>query len=235
MKPTLFLIPVPIADGPPEMVLPVEVNLVLKDLTYFLVENIKTALKLLRRADLNRSPDQLVFYTLDEHTPLKEMADFLAPLRDGNNMGLMSEAGMPALADPGAEIVAMAHQAGYRVKPLTGPSSITLALIASGLNGQNFAFNGYLPVKKEARIRTIRKLEEKLYREKQTQIFMETPYRNLALLEDLSGCLKPSTLLCIAADITGKDEFIKTRTIREWRNNFPDIHKKPAVFVIGLP
>jgi 16S rRNA (cytidine1402-2'-O)-methyltransferase len=150
-------------------------------------------------------------------------------------MGLMSEAGMPALADPGTELIALAHNAGYRVKPLTGPSSITLALIASGLNGQNFAFNGYLPVKKEARVRSIRKLEEKLYREKQTQIFMETPYRNMALLEDLSDFCRPMTRLCIAADITGKDEFIMTRTIREWKNNFPDIHKKPAVFVIGIP
>jgi len=235
MKPTLFLIPVPIADGPPEMVLPSQVNQVLKDLTYFVVENIKTTMKFLRRAGLNKSSDQLVFFTLDEHTPSKEIADFLVPLHEGNDMGLMSEAGMPALADPGTELIAMAHHAGYHVKPLTGPSSVTLALIASGLNGQNFAFNGYLPVKKEIRSRTIRKLEEKLYREKQTQIFMETPYRNMALLEDLSKYCRPLTRLCIAADLTGKDEFIKTRTIREWKNNFPDIHKKPAIFIIGMP
>lgn len=235
MKPTLYLIPVPISDGPHEMVLPAEVILILRALTCFVVENIKTAIKFFKRAGMNKSFDQLVFYTLDEHTPSNEIADFLTPLREGKDMGLMSEAGLPALADPGTELVAMAHRAGYRVKPLTGPSSITLALIASGLNGQNFAFNGYLPVKKEARIRAIRRLEEKLYREKQTQIFMETPYRNLALLGDLNNCCRPSTMLCIAAEITGKDEFIKTRTIRDWKNNLPDIHKKPAVFVIGIP
>lgn len=235
MKPTLYLIPVPISDGPFEMVLPAEVNMVLKDITYLVVENIKTAFRFIKRTGINKSFNDFVFFTLDEHTPLKDITDFLKPMRDGNNMGLMSEAGMPALADPGTELIAMAHKSGYRVKPLTGPSSITLALIASGMNGQNFAFNGYLPVKKEARIMTIRKLEEKLYREKQTQIFMETPYRNMTLLEDLSNCCRPLTRLCIAADITGKDEFIITKTIREWRNKLPDLHKIPAVFLIGMP
>lgn len=235
MKPTLYLIPVPIADGPPEMVLPSEVNSVLKDLTYLVVENIKTSLQFLRRTGINKNYNEFVFLTLDEHTSSAEIADFLKPLRDGNDMGLMSEAGMPALADPGTDLIALAHNAGYRVKPLTGPSSITLALIASGLNGQNFAFNGYLPVKKEDRTRMIRKLEEKLYREKQTQIFMETPYRNMALMKDLLVICKPLTRLCIAANITGKEELIITRNVRDWKNDVPDIHKKPAVFIIGIP
>ncbi len=234
MKPTLFLIPVPIADVSPDKVLPSEVNIILKDLKYLVVENPKTSMKFLRKAGLNPDFEKMVFFTLDEHTQPDEISGFLTPLRNGNNMGLMSEAGMPALADPGAGLIAMAHNAGFRVKPLTGPSSITLALIASGLNGQNFAFNGYLPVKKNDRIKAIRKIEEKLFREKQTQIFMETPYRNMALLNDLLSCCKPSTRLCIAADITGGDEFIITKSIGEWKKNIPDIHKRPAVFIIGL-
>jgi 16S rRNA (cytidine1402-2'-O)-methyltransferase len=235
MKPTLFLIPVPIADSPPETVLPSEVLRILKDLKYLVVENPKTALKFLRRTGLNLNFEQIVFLTLDEHTRPAEMTGLLTPLREGNNMGLMSEAGMPALADPGAELIAMAHNAKFHVKPLSGPSSITMALIASGLNGQNFAFNGYLPVKKEVRIRTLRRLEEKLYREKQTQIFMETPYRNMSLFHDIISYCRSVTRLCIAVDITGIDESIITKPVGEWKNNIPDIHKKPAVFIIGLP
>jgi len=235
MKPTLYLIPVPIADGPPEKVLPPEVNRILKELKYLVVENPKTAMKFLRKIGLNMNFEQIVFLTLDEHTRPNEMAGLMTPLHEGNNMGLMSEAGMPALADPGAELIAMAHNAKFCIKPLTGPSSITLALIASGLNGQNFAFNGYLPVKKEVRISTIRKLEEKLYREKQTQIFMETPYRNMSLLNDIISYCRPVTLLCIAVDITGNDESIITKPIGKWKNNIPDVHKKPAVFIIGMP
>ena len=235
MKPTLYLIPTPIADSPPETVLPSEVNRIIKDLKYLVVESPKTALKFLRRTGLNLNFEQIVFLTLDEHTRPDEMTGLLTPLLEGNNMGLMSEAGMPALADPGAELIAMAHNAKFRVKPLTGPSSITMALIASGLDGQNFAFNGYLPVKKEVRIRTLRRLEEKLYREKQTQIFMETPYRNMSLFNDIISYCRSVTRLCMAVDITGNDEFIITKSVGEWKNNIPDVHKKPAVFIIGLP
>jgi 16S rRNA (cytidine1402-2'-O)-methyltransferase len=235
MRPTLFLIPVPIAEISPDIVLPAEVNRILKDLKYFVVENPKTSMKFLRKTGLNLDFEQITFLTLNEHTSPEEISGLITPMRNGNNMGLMSEAGMPALADPGAELVDIAHRAGFRIKPLAGPSSITLALIASGLNGQNFAFNGYLPVKKDARINAIKKLEEKLYREKQTQIFMETPYRNMALMSDLLTCCRPATRLCIAADITGENEFIVTRSIGTWKKNIPDIHKKPAVFIIGIP
>lgn len=234
MNPTLFLIPVPIANVPPEMVLPPEVFRILKDLKHLVAENPKSAMKFLRRTRLAMDIDQITFLTLDEHTRPEEISGLLEPMRNGNNMGLMSEAGMPALADPGAELITMAHKAGFRVKPVTGPSSITLALVASGLNGQNFAFNGYLPVKKDARISTIRKIEEKLYREKQTQIFMETPYRNMALLNDITNYCKPRTRLCIACDITGREELIMTRSVGDWKNNIPDIHKKPAIFIIGI-
>jgi 16S rRNA (cytidine1402-2'-O)-methyltransferase len=235
MRPTLFLIPVPIAETSHDKVLPVEIKRILKDLKYFVVENPKTAIKFLRKTGLDPDIDNMSFFTLDEHTPLEEISGFLTPLQNRNNMGLLSEAGMPALADPGADLVALVHNAGFQVVPLTGPSSITLALIASGLNGQNFAFNGYLPVKKDARINSIKKLEEKLYREKQTQIFMETPYRNMSLLSDLLAFCRPATRLCIAADITGVNEFIVTRSIGAWKKNIPDINKKPAVFIIGMP
>ena len=235
MKPTLFLIPVPIADIVPDKVLAAEIYSILKDLKYFVVENPKTAIKFLGKTRMNLDIDKMFFLTLDEHTRQDEIPGLLSPMQNGHNMGLMSDAGMPALADPGAGLVALAHNAGFRVVPLTGPSSITLALIASGMNGQNFAFNGYLPVKKDARISTIKKLEDRLYREKQTQIFMETPYRNMALLNDLLRYCKPATKLCIAADITGDNEIIITRTIREWGKNIPDIHKKPAIFIIGIP
>jgi 16S rRNA (cytidine1402-2'-O)-methyltransferase len=234
MKPVLYLIPVPIANVPPEMVLPAEVFRILKNLKYLVAENPKSAMKFLKRTRLNLDLEQIIFFTMDEHTRNHEIPGFLKPLYEGNDTGLMSEAGMPALADPGEELIALAHSAGFRVKPLTGPSAITLALIASGLNGQNFAFNGYLPVNREMRIKVIRKMEEKLYREKQTQIFMETPYRNMALLADLVSKCKTATLLCIAADITGDDEFIATKTIGKWKKNIPDIHKRPAVFIIGL-
>ena len=235
MKPTLFLIPVPIANVIPEKVLPVEINRILKDIKYFVVENPKTSMKFLRRTGLNLDFNKITFLTLDEHTRPEEISGLLIPMRNGNDMGLMSEAGMPALADPGAELIALAHNEGFRVKPLTGPSSIALALIASGLNGQNFAFNGYLPVKKEARIQAVRKIEEKLYREKQTQIFMETPYRNMVLLNDILHTCKSATRLCIAADITADNELIITRSIGEWKKNIPDIHKRPAIFIIGMP
>jgi 16S rRNA (cytidine1402-2'-O)-methyltransferase len=235
MRPTLFLIPVPISETSHEQVLPKGINTILKDLEYLVVENPKSAVKFLKRTGLNLNLNKFVFITFDEHTKPEEIPEMLVPMRNGNNMGLMSEAGMPALADPGAELVALAHSAGYRVLPLTGPSSIALALIASGLNGQNFAFNGYLPVKKDARINAIKKLESKLYVEKQTQIFMETPYRNMALLDDLLHYCKPATRLCIAADITGEKEFIATRSVGTWKKNIPNIHKIPAVFIIGIP
>jgi len=235
MKPTLFLIPVPIADVIPDKVLPVEINRILKDIKYFVVENPKTSMKFLKKTGLNLDFNKITFLTLDEHTRPEEISGLLIPMRNGNDMGLMSEAGMPALADPGAELIALAHNAGFRVKPLTGPSSIALALIASGLNGQNFAFNGYLPVKKEARMQAVRKIEEKLYREKQTQIFMETPYRNMVLLNDILHTCKSATRLCIAEDITADNELIITRSIGEWKKNIPDIHKRPAIFIIGMP
>jgi len=234
MKPSLYLLPVPISDKSPLTVLSQEVLQILNNIDVFIVENINTACKFLKRAGVEISHDKPEFHILDEHTPESELSGFLLPLKKGRDVGLMSEAGMPALADPGENFIYLAHQFGFKVIPLPGPSSIIMALIASGLNGQNFTFNGYLPVKKNDRIRTIKRLEERVYREKQTQIFMETPYRNMVLLEDLIRSCNPKTLLCIATNINGDGEFILTRPINDWSEELPDIHKKPTVFILGI-
>jgi 16S rRNA (cytidine1402-2'-O)-methyltransferase len=234
MKSSLYLIPVPISDKSTKLVLPEEVLKMMNRIDVFIVENIKTAQKYLRSAGIEINQNKPEFFILDEHTSLNDLPGLLIPIQEGRDVGLMSEAGMPALADPGEEFILLAHQSGFRVVPLPGPSSIIMALVASGLNGQNFAFNGYLPVKKTERIQTIKRLEEKVYRENQTQIFMETPYRNMALLEDITRSCRFKTLLCIATSISGKDEQILTKTIGEWKKKLPDIHKKPSVFVLGV-
>jgi 16S rRNA (cytidine1402-2'-O)-methyltransferase len=234
MKPSLYLIPVPISDKSPLIILSQEVLQILNSIDVFIVENINTARKFLKRAGVEINQYKPEFYILDEHTSESELSGLLLPLKEGRDIGLMSEAGMPALADPGEDFIYLAHQSGFKVIPLPGPSSIIMALIASGLNGQNFAFNGYLPVKKNDRVRIIKKLEERIYREKQTQIFMETPYRNMALLEDLIRSCNPKTLLCIATNISGDDEFILTKPIGYWKKKLPDIHKKPTVFILGI-
>jgi 16S rRNA (cytidine1402-2'-O)-methyltransferase len=161
------------------------------------------------------------------------MTGFLAPVLEGENLGLLSEAGVPCVADPGAAIVQAAHQRGVQVVPLSGPSSIIMALMASGLNGQNFAFNGYLPIDKNERMRKLKHLELLSRKEKQTQLFMEAPYRNNQLLEDILRTCDDHTRLCIAADLTLPDEFLFTKTIKEWRQNKPDLHKRPVMFAIG--
>jgi len=208
--------------------------MVLKRIDVFVVENINTARKFLQRSGVETTQDKPELFILDEHTSSGDLAELLKLLYEGRDVGLMSEAGMPALADPGEEFILLAHQSGFRVIPLPGPSSILLALVASGLNGQNFAFNGYLPVKKIDRIKTIKKLEERVYRERQTQIFMETPYRNMAMLEDLTQSCRFKTLLCVATNINGSEEQILTKTIGEWKAKLPDIHKKPSVFILGI-
>ena len=206
----------------------------MQNIDVYVVENVKTARKYLHAAGIEINDDKLEFLVLDEHTSPKSLPPLLEPLQKGRNVGLMSEAGMPALADPGAGLILLSHHAGFRVIPLPGPSSIMLALVASGLNGQNFAFTGYLPVKRNQRIRAIKKLEERAYQEKQAQIFMETPYRNMAILDDLIRTCRSGTLLCIATNINSDKEHILTKTIGEWKEKRPDIHKKPSVFILGL-
>ena len=233
MDATLYLIPLFIGDKGYARELPEYNREALLSLKHFIVENKRTARRFLRRAAPTVVIDELKFYELNEHTSQETVAGLLSPMEAGESVGLMSEAGCPAVADPGAEIVALAHQKGYRVTPLVGPSSIVLALMASGFNGQRFAFHGYLPVEPAARVARIKALEARMIAENETQIFIETPYRNNKMLEDLIRTCKPATRLCIAAGIMRDDEFIKTLPMKDWVGKKPDLNRKPAIFLIG--
>lgn len=227
----LYLIPVTLGDNKVTSVLPGSVLEIIQHIDYYIVENVRTARRMLIKMGLKKSIDSLTFFTLDKHTNKREIDSFLYPAIH-HNIGLLSEAGVPGVADPGAEIVKLAHYKNIRVIPLVGPSSILLALMASGLNGQNFAFNGYLPVKKPERIHRIKELEKRSKLENQSQLFIETPYRNNQLLEDITSNCQPATRLCIAADITLETEFIQTRTIKGWTKHLPELHKRPAIFIL---
>ena len=230
--PTLYLIPVTLGDNFPERVLPDYNSVIINELRFFIVENTRSARRFLKQRDQAINIDALTFYELNKHTRAEELAGFLQPLHAGNSIGVISEAGCPAIADPGADVVALAQQQGFRVKPLVGPSSILLALMASGFNGQSFAFHGYLPIDSAARSRKIKQLETIAYSENQTQIFIETPYRNNKLAQELVQTCKPQTRLCIAMNISFDDEYIVTKTMKQWKNRLPELHKKPTVFLI---
>jgi len=232
MKGTLYLVPNTLGNADTNLTIPKNVALLALKLRHFIVEDVRTVRRYLKFLDKYIDIDSLKFYILNKHTPIEELSGFLQPLEDGFDMGIVSEAGCPAIADPGAEIVKIAHEAGIKVVPLSGPSSIYLALSASGMNGQNFAFNGYLPVKKEDRIKALKKFENRSRIENQTQIFIETPYRNMALLEDILKCCHPLTRLCIASNITLPDESIVTQTIRMWKENLPELSKKQVIFIL---
>lgn len=229
---TLFLIPSPLGDNPPLEVLPLAVKTKVEELNYFIVENEKNARRFIKKLAPTKNQESLCLYPLNKFTSHEELETYLNPCKEGRSMGLMSDAGAPGIADPGALIVAKAHKMGITVKPLSGPSSLILALMSSGMNGQNFAFNGYLPVDQKLRKQALLKLEKKGIRENQAQLFIETPYRNKALLKDLLGTLAPSTLLCIGCDLTLATEFIKTKTIKEWKSQLPDLEKRPCLFII---
>ncbi len=229
----LFLVPNILSEGEWQNVLPARVFPILSQTRHFIVENIRTARRFLKQVNREINIDELVFFELNKYTPPVELPFFLKPLEQGENVAVISEAGCPGIADPGAEIVKLAHQKGYKVIPLVGPSSIVLALMASGLNGQQFAFNGYLPVKAGERPKAISSLEKVAQKTGQTQIFIETPYRNNQMIDDLLKTCSPSTLLCIAANLTGEKEFIATKTISQWKGKTPDLHKQPAIFLIG--
>jgi 16S rRNA (cytidine1402-2'-O)-methyltransferase len=233
MNGKLYLIPTTLGDENPFNVLPSEVKSIVATIKHFIVEDERSARRFLRKIDPEIVIDNLTFRELNKRTRYDEMALFLVPAFEGNNIGVISEAGCPGVADPGADIVKIAHQKGVEVKPLVGPSSILLSLMASGLNGQSFAFVGYIPVKHPARGKSIRHLEHRSLYEDQTQIFIETPYRNNTLLEDLVKTLDEKTRLCVACDLTLETEYIKTQSIREWRKERPDLHKRPAIFLIG--
>ncbi len=232
MKGKLYLIPTTLGDSELTKVIPEGLKSRVELLTCFIVEDIRTARRFIRKLAPEKNIDSLTFYVLNQQTDRAEIPNFIKPAYNGIDIGIISEAGNPGIADPGAEIVKLAHQKDIQVVPLVGPSSILLALISSGLNGQNFAFNGYLPVNQIERIKKIQFLESRSKEDNQSQIFMETPYRNQKMLEDILNSCKTSTMLCIAADITLEPEFIKTKSINEWKNNTPQINKRPCIFII---
>ncbi len=232
MQSALYLIPVTLGDTAIERVLPEYNRQIIAGISHFVVENIRSARRFLRRSNPDIIIDNLTFYTLDEHTRIEDISTLLTPLREGKPMGIISEAGCPAIADPGADLVAIAQREGLPVVPLVGPSSILMSLMASGFNGQSFAFNGYLPVEPAERTRRIKQLEQRAYQEDQTQIFIETPYRNHKMIEELVRTCRPTTRLCVACDISCENEEIHTRTMAQWKKAKYDLQKRPAIFLI---
>ena len=228
----LYLIPTTLGDTEPLEVMPLSVKKVIEEVDSFIVENEKTARRFIKKIAPKKAQDSLIMMSLDKYAEEIETRTYLDACKDGLNIGLLSEAGVPAVADPGATIVKLAHEKGIQVVPLVGPSSIIMALMSSGMNGQNFAFNGYLPIDKGERKKAIKDLEKLSKDKNQSQIFIETPYRNEKMFADLKAALSPTTNLCIAANITLPSEFIKTLAIKDWKHQQPDLHKKPAIFII---
>jgi len=231
MAGNLYLIPVTLGGDDFLKVIPEKVIDLTKLLRYFIVEDIRTARRFLRLIDRAFPIDDSVFMVLNEHTMESEINDYLEPAINGADIGIMSEAGLPGIADPGSKIVALAHKRGIKVIPLSGPSSIILALISSGFNGQNFTFNGYLPVKAAEKVARIRELEKRS-REGYAQIFMETPYRNQIMFESVISTCNNDTMLCIAADITLPSESIRSMKISDWKKNIPSLKDRLVVFVL---
>ncbi|MDD2438068.1 MAG: SAM-dependent methyltransferase [Massilibacteroides sp.] len=232
MQASLFLIPVTLGETDHRRVLPEYNRGIIVGIRHFIVENVRSARRFLKKMDPSIVIDELFFYELNKHTSPEEVDGFLKPLAGGESMGVISEAGCPAVADPGADVVAIAQRKGFRVVPLVGPSSILMAVMASGFNGQSFAFHGYLPIDSSERTAVLKKLEGRVYSENQTQLFIETPYRNNKLAEELLRVCRPSTKLCIASDITCEGEYIRTKNIKEWSGRLPDLSKKPTIFLI---
>jgi len=228
----LYLIPTTLGESDTTRVIPSEVSDIVRRISYFIVENIRTARRYLRKLDPQLNIDELHFFELNQHTDSRETEEYLQPIAEGFDVGIISEAGCPGIADPGAEVVKQAHIKQIRVIPLVGPSSILLSLMASGMNGQNFAFIGYIPVKPAERVKAIREIEKRSAIEKQTQIFIEAPYRNTQLINDLINTLGDQTRLCMACDITLDTEYIKTQTVAQWKKGVPDLNKRPAIFLV---
>jgi len=231
-KGTLFLIPTVLAEDTAQQVICRQVAEVTAQLKYFLVENARTARRYIKSIAPSQTIEQLQITVIDKDSSDAELTAALKPLLAGQDAGVISEAGCPGVADPGAELVRLAHQHGVKVVPLVGPSAILMGLMASGFNGQSFAFHGYLPIEKRDRIGALKNLEKEMALKDQTQIFMETPYRNRQMVEDLLQHLNKDTKLCIAASITGPTEFIRTLRVADWKGKVPDLHKQPAVFLI---
>lgn len=232
-KGTLYLIPCNLGDTQPEQVLPQHVIDIARKLSHFVVEQPKTARRFLATLKPEQPIQSLNFASLNQHTPDAELPNLLAPLLAGHDVGIISEAGCPGIADPGANLVNLAHRKNIRVIPLVGPSSILLALMASGLNGQCFAFHGYLPIEDNDRMKAITSLEAESIKRNQTQLFIETPYRNDKLFTALLRHCRPQTLLCVASDLTSPDEEIKTHTISHWKSTAqPSLNKRPSMFLL---
>ncbi len=229
----LFLIPTFIGEGAQQEILSCSIKKNIKEINIFIVENIRTARRHIRKIDKEKDIDNTIFYLYGKHQKLNLEKCLLSHIISGQDVGLLSEAGSPCIADPGSKIVEYAHKFNINVKPLAGPSSILLALISSGFNGQNFAFNGYLPIDKTERKKSLKKLERLMQKTGQTQIFMETPYRNNQLIETILKICDNTTQLCIASEITLNTEIIKSKTIAEWKKTNINFHKKPTIFLIG--
>lgn len=232
-KGVLYLIPTVIASNTESKALPADLNGLCSQLDYYLVENIRTARRCLSAMNISKPISEITFHELSKNTEDIDIAGLMQPLFEGKSIGVMSEAGCPGVADPGARAVAYAHENDIRVAPWVGPSSILLALMASGFSGQSFAFSGYLPIDKKERTQVIRNLEQTFFKTGQTQIFMETPYRNNQLVEDILRICAPQMKFCIAKNINAEDEMIKTDTIQNWKKNVPELHKVPCIFLFG--
>lgn len=228
----LYLIPTTLGDTEPLVVLPISVKQAIEKINHFIVEHEKTARRFIKKIQPRKSQSGLHVMTLNKFTDPMEIPAFLEPCDKGFDVGILSEAGSPAIADPGAEVVQLAHKRGIRVVPLVGPSSLLLGLMGSGLNGQRFAFHGYLPIEKSERRKAIKALERISKEQDQTQLFIETPYRNNKLMEDLVSALAPQTQLCVATDLTLPTEYIVTKEVAAWKGNVPDLHKRPTLFLL---
>lgn len=232
METALYLIPVTLGDTPIENVLPSYNKEIICELRHFIVEDVRSARRFLKKTAREIDIDTLTFYTLNKHTSPEELSGYLKPLINGISMGVISEAGCPAIADPGADVVAIAQKKRLKVIPLVGPSSIILSVMGSGFNGQSFAFHGYLPIEPGERAKKLKALEQRVYAEDQTQLFIETPYRNHKMVEDILHNCRPQTKLCIAANITCEGEYIQTRAVKEWQGHIPDLSKIPCIFLL---
>ncbi|MDJ1479308.1 SAM-dependent methyltransferase [Cytophagaceae bacterium YF14B1] len=231
-KGKLYLIPTVLAPDTSTRVLSPQIKEVITQLDYFFAEELRTSRRFISELQTGRRIESMTFYELNKNTPESETTQQLKIILEGKDAGILSEAGCPGVADPGNVAVRWAHQQSVQVVPLIGPSSILLALMASGMNGQSFVFHGYLPIDQAQRIKSLKNIEKEAIQKKQTQIFMETPYRNNSLLKDILQNCQPQTLLCIATQVTAPDEMIVTKTVKQWNASKPDLHKKPTIFLL---
>ena len=228
----LYLIPTSLGDSAPLETIPISIKKIIESIDVYIVENEKSARRFIKAVSSGKSQSSLTLFTLNKFTDPLEIPLYLEECYKGNNIGLLSDAGCPAVADPGAEVVKIAHEKNIKTIPLVGPSSILLAMMSSGMNGQNFAFNGYLPIEKVERKSKMKQLEKRSFDENQSQLFIETPYRNNSVLEDLYKTLNSDTKICVACDLTLPTEYIKTQTAKQWKRSKLDFHKRPAIFII---